>query len=154
MKAVVQRVKSAEVLVNKKKIAAIAHGLLVFLGVEVGDSPNSAAFLAEKIANLRIFEDEAGKMNLSVRDVDGEVLVVSQFTLLADCRKGNRPAFIRAEKPERAQSLYEEFINKIKLFVKNTASGIFQETMLINIANDGPVTIILEDRRGAGDADC
>ena len=151
MKAVVQRVSSARILVNGKNIAAITNGLLVFLGVEVGDNTADAVSLAEKIANLRIFEDEQGRMNLSIRDTDGAVLVVSQFTLLADCHKGNRPSFIHAEKPERANLLYEEFLSIMRRLVKNVPSGIFREMMEVSLVNDGPVTIILDGKRGRGD---
>jgi len=147
MKAVVQRVSSANILVNGKNIAAITRGLLVFLGVEVGDKAEDALSLAEQIAKLRIFEDEQGRMNLSVQDTDGAVLVVSQFTLLADCHKGNRPSFIHAEKPECANLLYEEFLSIMRRLVKNVSSGIFRETMEVSLVNDGPVTIILDGRK-------
>ncbi|MCF8054318.1 MAG: D-tyrosyl-tRNA(Tyr) deacylase [Deltaproteobacteria bacterium] len=147
MKAVVQRVSSASVLVRDRMIASIGKGLLVFLGIEKRDANRSAIFLAEKISNLRIFEDSSGKMNLSLIDIGGDLMVVSQFTLLADCKKGNRPAFTNAEHPERAKIVYEFFIEQAKKRIAIVQQGVFQETMKVNIVNDGPVTIVLDDRR-------
>jgi D-tyrosyl-tRNA(Tyr) deacylase len=146
MKAVVQRVSKASVTVDGQQIAKIGLGLAILLGVAKDDSIKDVNFLAEKIANLRIFEDEAGKMNLSVLDVGGEALVVSQFTLLGDCRKGRRPGFDKAAPPESAESLYNEFIGMIRACGVPVETGKFQAKMLFEIANDGPVTLILDTR--------
>ena len=145
MRAVIQRVDSAKVTVNSKVISSISKGLLVFLGVEKDDSEADADYLADKITNLRIFEDNQGKMNLSLIDISGEMLAVSQFTLLADCRKGRRPSFVDAEEPEKANMLYEYFLRKSGQSVK-TASGKFQAMMKIENINNGPVTIVLQSR--------
>jgi len=147
MKAVVQRVDRAGVRVEGESVSAIGKGILVLLGIEAGDATADADYLCEKIINLRIFEDEQGKMNLSLLDIKGEMLVVSQFTLLADCRKGRRPSFGNAEAPEKARVLYEYFIKKGKEKLPQTAGGIFQAMMKIDLVNDGPVTIILDTKR-------
>lgn len=144
MKLVVQRVTNASVEVDNKIVGKIGKGFLVLFGVAQGDSKEQADFLAEKLCNLRVFEDKDEKMNLSIKDIDGELLVVSQFTLYADCRKGNRPSFIDAAKPQEANELYEYFMDKCKGLVKNVEKGIFGADMKVSLLNDGPVTIILE----------
>ena len=145
MKAVIQRVKSAKVIVNEKIIGQIDQGLVVLLGVGEGDNEKETQILAKKITNLRIMSDKKGKMNLSVKDVNGEVLVVSQFTLLADTRKGNRPSFVKAAESQKAEELYLKFIQELKsMGVKKAASGEFGAMMNIHLINDGPVTIVLD----------
>ena len=145
MKAVIQRVKSASVTVENECISQIENGLFILLGVGQDDCDEDAVILAKKTANLRIFEDGDGKMNKSVLDILGEVLVVSQFTLLADTKKGNRPSFIKAKEPIEADRLYNLFMKEL-LFngVKTVKKGEFGADMLCNINNDGPVTIILD----------
>lgn len=144
MKLVIQRVTEAKVEVGNKIVGKIGKGFLVLFGVGEGDTKEQADFLSEKLCNLRVFCDENGKMNLSIKDIDGELLVVSQFTLYADCRKGNRPSFTNAANPDVANKLYEYFMNKCKEFVKNVQKGIFGADMKVSLLNDGPVTIILE----------
>jgi len=147
MRAVIQRVDSAKVSVNTRKIGEIAAGLLVYLGVEKGDQKSDADYLLDKILNLRIFEDQEGKMNISLLDTGGGLLVISQFTLLADCRKGRRPSFADAEDPGPAKALYEYFISQAGGKAVNVQSGEFQAMMKIESVNDGPVTIIIESRK-------
>jgi len=147
MRAVIQRVSRAGVVVNDVQIAAIGSGLLVLLGVENGDDKKAAEYLAEKTAGLRIFEDAAAKMNLSVLDCAGEVLVVPQFTLLADCRKGRRPGFSAAALPELAEPLCEYFVAQLKLRGVNVQTGQFRADMAVDLVNDGPVTILLDSSR-------
>ncbi|MEO0128656.1 MAG: D-aminoacyl-tRNA deacylase [candidate division WOR-3 bacterium] len=144
MKAVLQRVKKAEVIIEDKIISKIGEGLLILLGVKKGDTEKQAEDLAQTCVNLRIFEDNNGKFNLSLKDINGEALVVSQFTLLADTSRGRRPSFTNAEEPERAKRLYEFFIEKLRNNGISTKSGIFGERMLVSLENNGPVTIILE----------
>ena len=144
MKAVVQRVKKTVLKVDGKLISEIPFGLTVFLGVKSGDSEKEAAYLAKKIAALRIFEDENGKMNLSVKDVGGEVLLVSQFTLYGDASHGNRPSFTLAERPEKAEPLYEFAVNELGRYGITVKKGVFGADMQIEQNNDGPVTILLE----------
>ena len=144
MKAVVQRVKETTLSVDGKIISKIPFGLTVFLGVKVGDSEKEAAYLAKKIAGLRIFEDENGKMNLSVKDVGGEVLLVSQFTLYGDASHGNRPSFTLAERPEKAEALYEYAVKELSYYCIPVKKGVFGSDMKIEQYNDGPVTILLE----------
>ena len=143
MKIVIQRVKNANVTVGEKITGKIEQGLLVLLGIGPDDTEKNADELVQKMCKLRIFADENDKMNLSVKDINGEILVVSQFTLYADCKKGNRPSFIGAAPPEKAEKLYEYFKEKCKKEVKNVQSGIFGADMKVTLINDGPVTIIL-----------
>lgn len=147
MRAVVQRVKEAKVLIKGKVVGEIGQGLVVLLGVKEGDEEKEAESLAKKIVNLRIMADEGGKMNLSVKDIGGEILVVSQFTLIANTKKGNRPSFAKAAEPKLAEKLYLKFIKELKsLGVKKVATGKFGALMDVFLLNNGPVTIILETR--------
>lgn len=148
MRAVVQRVSEACVRVDSKVIGEIRSGLLVFLGVGREDNEKDVDFLAEKISNLRIFPDEAQKMNLSLLDAGGAMLIISQFTLHGDCRKGRRPAFIAAAPPEQAEPLYERFIAQVEKLGVRAASGRFGAMMDVELVNDGPVTLLL-DSKGA-----
>ncbi|MDY0268491.1 D-aminoacyl-tRNA deacylase [Trichloromonas sp.] len=147
MRAVLQRVASAHVEVDGKRVGEIGRGLLILLGVEQGDGAEDVRYLAEKSAQLRIFEDAAGKMNLSLADVGGQALVVSQFTLLADCRKGRRPGFSRAALPEPADLLYQQFVTLLRERGLTVATGIFQAEMQVHLVNDGPVTLLLDSRK-------
>lgn len=144
MKLVIQRVSHSKVEVDSKIIGQIEKGFLVLLGVGPEDTKDVADFLVEKLCNLRVFEDENQKMNLSIKDIDGELLIVSQFTLYADCKKGNRPSFTNAAKPEMANELYEYFIEKCRNKVRKVEHGEFGADMKVSLVNDGPVTIILE----------
>ncbi len=146
MRAVVQRVKKSSVSVNNKLISEIGGGLLVLLGVAQEDTPNDADYLADKIANLRIFEDKNGKMNKSLIETRGEMLVVSQFTLCGDCRKGRRPSFINAARPEQANGLYEYFVKQIREKKIGVKTGKFGAMMAVSLINDGPVTLIVESK--------
>lgn len=147
MRAVVQRVKMAKVMMGSEKVAEISEGLLIFLGVGVDDSMHDAEFLASKIATLRIFRDSNEKMNLSLMETGGDALVVSQFTLWGDCRKGRRPSFVRAADPAVANDLYQEFISLLKGKGIQVAAGRFQEMMDVYLVNDGPVTLLLDSAR-------
>ena len=144
MKTVIQRVTSASVTVEGRIVGEIGRGILVLLGVEKGDAEARADWLAEKIINLRIFEDEGGKMNLSLRAISGSLLVVSQFTLAGNCDKGRRPSFDSAAAPEEGRRLYEYFVEALKRLNAPVATGIFQADMRVSLVNDGPVTFILE----------
>lgn len=144
MRAVIQRVSSAGVTVNQKKIANIGKGLMILLGIGPGDSEINAGALAKKIAAMRIFSDDQGKMNLSILDIHGEAIVVSQFTLYADTRKGNRPSFINAAPPEIASPLCDTFVECLKGEGIPTLTGEFGAHMVLDIVNDGPVTVLLE----------
>jgi len=148
MRVVVQRVRSGSVAVNGTTIAAIERGYVILLGIRSGDTVEDARFLAEKCANLRVFEDAGGKMNLSLRDVGGAVIVVSQFTLYADAQKGNRPSFILAARPAEAEPLYEEFVAAMRRSLGDAAvkTGSFGAMMEVQIVNDGPVTIVIESQ--------
>ena len=147
MRAVIQRVSHASVVVDKETVGAIDQGLMVLLGVAQGDTLKDTVYLADKTAGLRIFEDEGGKMNLSVEDIDGDILVVSQFTLLGDCRKGRRPGFTEAAPPELADTLYEEYVDALRKRGINVATGVFRADMQVALVNDGPVTIMLDSRK-------
>ena len=147
MRAVLQRVSSARVVVENETVGEIGPGLAVLLGVEDGDSEKDAFYLAEKTVGLRIFEDGEGKMNLSVTDVGGEILVVSQFTLLADCRQGRRPGFSRAAPPEKANALYGYYVDLLRERGLKVATGTFQAMMEVSLVNQGPVTMLLDSRK-------
>ena len=147
MRAVIQRVKSASVTVEGKVVSEIQKGLLVFLGVAQEDTPADVDYMASKIANLRIFEDDEGRMNLSILDIGGEALVVSQFTLYGDCRKGRRPSFIHAARPEKADPLYQAFMDEISQLGVPVKAGIFQAMMDVELINDGPVTMMLDSNK-------
>ncbi|WP_146372977.1 D-aminoacyl-tRNA deacylase [Symmachiella macrocystis] len=147
MRAVVQRVSRAQVSVAGEITGEIDSGYLVLLGVTADDSQDDVIYLAAKIAGLRIFEDEAGKMNLSLADVGGGMLVVSQFTLLGDCRKGRRPSFVAAACPEIANPLYESFVAEVRGHGIEVATGRFQEQMSVELVNEGPVTILVDSRK-------
>ena len=144
MKLVVQRVKNAKVEVDEKIVGSIDKGFLVLLGVTHTDNEQIADYLVKKLCNLRVFKDDNDKMNLSIKDINGKLLIVSQFTLYADCSKGNRPAFVNAANPEIANKLYEYFCNKCKENEIEVQKGIFGANMQVSLLNDGPVTIILE----------
>lgn len=147
MRAVIQRVDRACVKINSQLFSSINQGVLVLLGVEKNDSEKDADYILDKTVHLRIFEDKQGKMNLSLLDIAGELLVVSQFTLLGDCIKGRRPSFGRAEEPIKANKLYEYFVQQAIPTVKKLATGKFQEMMEIELTNNGPVTILLDSRK-------
>ena len=144
MKLLVQRVSSAKVDVDSKTVGKINNGFLVLIGVTHTDTREIADYLVKKLCNLRVFKDENSKMNLSIKDVDGELLIVSQFTLHADCHHGNRPSFVNSAKPDMANELYEYFVEKCRKEVKNVETGIFGADMKVSLLNDGPVTIMLE----------
>ena len=144
MKLVIQKVKKAKVEVEDKTVGQIEKGYMVLLGVKKGDTKENADYLARKLCNLRIFEDENGKMNLSIKDVKGKLLLVSQFTLYANCKGGNRPDFVNAAKPEYAKELYEYVVQKCKQEGIEVQTGIFREEMKVRLLNDGPVTIIMD----------
>jgi D-tyrosyl-tRNA(Tyr) deacylase len=144
MRAVVQRVSSASVRVEQKTVGAIGVGIHILLGVETSDTRTQADWLAEKCVNLRIFDDEAGKFNYSCLDIRGEVMVVSQFTLYGDCRRGRRPGFTRAAEPEKAVQLYEYFVEQIRRTGLRVETGVFAARMRCELVNEGPVTLIID----------
>lgn len=146
MRIVVQRSKNATVTVGGETVGQISKGFVLLVGITHSDGPSDVAFLAEKVANLRVFEDESGKMNLSVLDVGGEILSVSQFTLYGDCRKGRRPNFMEAARPEQAELLYEAFNKSLQAKGINVETGRFGAMMDVSLVNDGPVTLILESQ--------
>lgn len=147
MKTVIQRVSSASVTIDSKIVADIQKGLLVLVGIEEADSPEDIHWLCQKIANLRIFGDENEVMNLSVKDINGEIIVVSQFTLQASTKKGNRPSYIKAAKPEIAIPLYEQFVAQLELELgKKVQTGMFGADMKVALLNDGPVTILIDSK--------
>jgi len=147
MRAVIQRVISAHVDVGEQTTGSIGAGLVVLLGVAAGDTQKDLNYLIDKIVNLRIFEDEAGKMNLSLLQSAGELLAVSQFTLLADCRKGRRPGFSAAAPPEIAKQLYDQFVAQVRERGVTVGCGVFQADMQVHLINDGPVTMLLDSRK-------
>jgi D-tyrosyl-tRNA(Tyr) deacylase len=147
MRAVVQRVTSARVHVDSRVIGEIGTGLLVLAGVEKGDGPEDVKYIAGKVAELRIFEDDAGKMNRSVADDGGAILTVSQFTLCGDCRRGRRPSFDAAEEPVAARKLYDDLVAELRRLNLKVETGEFQAHMAVELTNDGPVTILLDSRR-------
>jgi D-aminoacyl-tRNA deacylase len=148
MRAVIQRVSQASVEIDNKVVGSIGNGFVVLLGITMEDDEKDAEYLANKTANLRVFEDNAGKMNVSLLESQGEVLAISQFTLYSDTRKGRRPSFIKAAPPEKAEPLYNAYINYLEKFNIKVATGVFGAMMMVNIHNYGPVTIIIdsEDR--------
>lgn len=147
MRAVVQRVSHAQVKVEERLISRIGHGLVVLVGVGVGDTEEDVEYLAAKLSGLRVFEDSNGKMNLSLEEVKGQMLLVSQFTLYGDCRKGRRPSFDQSAGAEMAQRLYNLLVESLRRKGIGVAEGKFQERMLVELANDGPVTILLDSKR-------
>jgi len=148
MKAVIQRVKSAQVYVDGRLSGKIGNGLLVFVGVGKGDDENDVSYLGSKLPDLRIFEDTSGKFNLSLKELNGEMLIVSQFTLYGDCKKGRRPSFTEAEEPTAAKTLYERLINRLREQGIPVQTGEFQAKMEVHLVNDGPVTLLLDSRKG------
>ncbi len=147
MRAVIQRVSQASVIIDEREVASINHGLLIFLGIEIEDTNEDAKWLTNKISSLRIFSDEQGKMNKSVTEIDGEAIVVSQFTLHAKTKKGNRPSYIKSAKPEQAIPLYEQFKEALSIAIeKEVQSGEFGADMKVSLTNNGPVTIIIDSK--------
>ncbi len=149
MKALVQRVSRASVSVDKDIVGEIGQGLVVFLGVALDDSGEDVRYLASKVANLRIFENEASRFALSALEIGGDILVISQFTLLADSRKGRRPSFTEAAPPDMAEELYEFFVEQVRSTGLKVETGLFQEHMLVEIHNNGPVTLLVESKKRA-----
>jgi len=147
VRAVVQRVSSAEVTVGGRQVGAIGPGMLVLLGVGEGDEEEDAHYVAGKVARLRIFDDEEGRLNLSVQDVGGQVLLVSQFTLYGDCRKGRRPSFTRAADPEKAERLYKAVASRLRRAGVDVQTGRFQAEMAVSLTNDGPVTVLIDSEK-------
>jgi D-tyrosyl-tRNA(Tyr) deacylase len=147
VRAVVQRVLEASVSIREKTTGQIGKGILIFLGVGQEDTLEDARILAEKVVNLRIFPDADDKMNRSVLDVEGGVLVISQFTLFGDCRKGRRPSYASAAPPEQAKTLYETFVEEVRHYTASVETGRFQEMMQVHLVNDGPVTLLIDSRR-------
>lgn len=146
MKVLIQRVTNASVSVSNKVIGSIGPGLLVFVGIANDDSENDARYLANKIVNLRIFGNEASEFALSALEIQGEILIISQFTLLANSRKGRRPSFTEAAPPDRAKALYDSFVDQVRSTSLRVETGVFQEHMMVEIHNDGPVTLLLESK--------
>jgi len=147
MKALIQRVSEARVEIEGNTVAKIGNGMLVFLGIEKSDTENDIKYIVKKVSTLRIFEDAQEKMNFSVQDIKGELLVVSQFTLSADCKKGNRPSFDSAEEPVRAKDMYMKFIDRLIENSLKVATGDFGANMQVHLINDGPVTIMLDSKK-------
>lgn len=147
MRTVIQRVNHCDVNINNVKFSSIGQGLLILLGIKNDDTIEDMDYLIDKVFHLRIFEDEQGKMNKSITDIQGEIMVVSQFTLYGDCKKGRRPSFIRAAKPEIANSLYDTFVDKLMKGSLKVQTGIFGADMQVELENDGPVTILLDSEK-------
>ena len=147
MRAVIQRVSAARVIIDGREHSRIARGIVVLLGVEKNDAAHDSRALAKRIVELRIFEDDAGRMNRSIIEAEGQVLVVSQFTLLGDCRKGRRPSFDDAASPEIARTLYEQFVSDVRASGLETATGMFRAMMDVELTNQGPVTFVLDSRK-------
>ncbi|MBS3977409.1 MAG: D-tyrosyl-tRNA(Tyr) deacylase [Syntrophomonadaceae bacterium] len=147
MRVVVQRVSWAKVIAESKVLGQIQQGLVIFVGIARDDEVQDGLYLADKLINLRIFSDRKGKMNLSIRDIEGSLLVVSQFTLLGDCRKGRRPGFEQAADPLKANAIYQDFISRLEAYNLPVAQGKFQADMKVELANDGPVTILLDSKK-------
>ncbi|MFQ5728766.1 MAG: D-aminoacyl-tRNA deacylase [Waddliaceae bacterium] len=147
MRVVAQRVREAKVSVNGEVCGSIGSGILVLLGIHVQDTPDKTNWLVNKLVNLRFFQDENGKMNLSVKDIGGEILVVSQFTLYANCNNGRRPDFMDAAPPDIAEPIYDKFVGEVKKELRSVQTGIFGAYMDVSLVNDGPVTVILEERK-------
>ena len=147
MRAIVQRVKSANVQIDGQLVAEIESGLLIFLGISIDDQQSDIDYLIRKVANLRIFRDDDLRMNKSLLDVGGQALVVSQFTLYGDCRKGRRPNFSQAAKPEKAHQLYQVFVDQLLQLGVDVKTGVFQATMEVELTNDGPITILLDSKK-------
>lgn len=146
MRVVIQRVSQAEVVIDNQSVGKIERGFMILLGIHEEDGPEDAAYLIRKISKLRVFEDEAGKMNLGIQEINGSILSVSQFTLYADTKKGNRPSFIEAARPEKAISLYESFNQQLRDLAIPVETGEFGADMAVSLVNDGPVTIIIDTR--------
>jgi D-tyrosyl-tRNA(Tyr) deacylase len=146
VRAVIQRISAARVVINNQEHARIGPGMVILVGVDKDDTTEDAALLARKAVELRIFEDEAGKMNRSIEETHGEILAVSQFTLLGDCRKGRRPSFDRAAPPDAARALYERFVTEIRQRGARVSTGVFQAMMNVELTNSGPVTFVLDTR--------
>jgi D-tyrosyl-tRNA(Tyr) deacylase len=146
MRAVIQRVSRAEVRVDGRVVGAIRSGLLILLGIERGDGERDLEYFTEKIRGLRVFADDAGRMNRSIAEVGGSLLIVSQFTLLGDCARGNRPSFDRAERPETAKAIYDRALERFRATGIPTEAGVFGAMMLVELVNDGPVTLVLDSR--------
>lgn len=147
MRACIQRVTSAQVTVDGEVVGQIQRGLLVLLGVAQGDTEKDLGFLVDKIVGLRIFDDADGKMNLGLKEIGGALLIVSQFTLLGDCRKGRRPSFVEAAAPETASAMYQQFVQHARALGVPVETGVFQANMQVALVNDGPVTILLDSRK-------
>ncbi len=147
MRGVIQRVKEAEVKVNGKISGKIGRGILLLLGIEEGDGEKDIEYILKKTVDLRIFPDENGKMNLTLKEINGELLVVSQFTLLGDCRKGRRPSYSNAMKPKMAEKIYEKFLKDAKNLNIKVENGVFQAMMEVHLINDGPVTLLLDSKK-------
>jgi len=144
MRVVLQRVNRARVLINKQEVGCVGRGLLLLVGIHKDDTPEAIDILAAKCADIRVFADDQGKMNLSLREVRGEALVVSQFTLYGDCRKGRRPSYADAAPPEKGKELYQRFVEQLGKYIPNVQTGVFGAMMQVELVNDGPVTLVME----------
>ena len=147
MRAVVQRVSQASVVVDDQTVGKIGPGFMILLGVEQDDEPTDTQWMSSKVAGLRVFEDDKGLMNLDIRETSGQILVVSQFTLLGDCRKGRRPSFVAAARPEKAEQFYDGFCDQLRELGIQVETGRFQTTMQVSLVNEGPVTMLLDSQK-------